>query len=49
MKKNNTAEKSIIKAEQLSKALKENTEKTLRDLVNETINNLILEDEETPE
>ena len=49
MKKNNTAEKSIIKADKISKALRENTEKTLRDLVNETITNLILEDEETPE
>lgn len=49
MKKNNTVEKSIIKADKISKALKENTEKTLRDLVNETINNLILEEEETPE
>lgn len=49
MKKNNTTEKSIIKADKISKALKENTEKTLRALVNETINNLILEEEETPE
>ena len=49
MKKNNTVEKSVLKAEKLSKALKENTEKTLRDLVNETITNLILEDEEMPE
>lgn len=48
MKKNNTAEKSILKADKISKALKENTEKTLRDLVNETISNLILE-EEAPE
>lgn len=49
MKKNNTTEKSIIKADKISKALKENTEKTLRALVNETINNLILEEEEAPE
>ena len=48
MKKNNTVEKSIIKADKISKALKENTEKTLRNLVNETISNLILE-EESPE
>ena len=49
MKKNNTVEKSVLKAEKISKALKENTEKTLRQLVNETITNLILEDEEMPE
>lgn len=49
MKKNNTAEKSIFKAEELSKALREGTDKTLRNLVNEAISNLILENEEDTE
>lgn len=46
MKKNNTTEKSILNAKKLTKALKEGTEKTLQSIINETINNLILEDEE---
>lgn len=46
MKKNNTTEKSIVNAEKLTKALKEGTEKTLRDLVNETLTKMILEGEE---
>lgn len=46
MKKNNTTEKSIVNAEKLAKALKEGTEKTLRNLVNEALSNIILESEE---
>ena len=45
MKKNNTAEKTIRNAEQITKALKESTEKSLKDLMNEAIANLIKEDE----
>ena len=46
MKKNNTTEKTIRNAEKLAQALKEGTEKTLQNLVNEAISNIILEDEE---
>lgn len=49
MKKNNTTEKSIVNAEKLTKALKEGTEKTLRDLVNETLTKMILEGENEDE
>jgi hypothetical protein len=51
MKKNNTAEKTILEAEQITKALKEGTEKNLRDIVKEAISNLVAEseDEEDPE
>lgn len=49
MKKNNTTEKTIRNAEKLAQALKEGTEKTLQNLVNEAISNLILEDEEIEE
>lgn len=45
MKKNNTAEKTIHNAEQITKALKESTEKSLKDLMNEAISNLIKEDD----
>lgn len=43
MKKNNTAEKTIRNAEQITKALKESTEKSLKDIMNEAIANLIKE------
>ena len=46
MKKNNTAEKAVLEAEKISKALKESTEKSLRDLINETISNVIANDDE---
>lgn len=49
MKKNNTAEKAVLGAEKISKALKESTEKSIRDLINETISKLIAESEEDPE
>lgn len=49
MKKNNTTEKSIVNAEKLAKALKEGTEKTLRNLVNETLTKMILEGENDEE
>ena len=45
MKKNNTAEKTIRNAEQITKALKESTEKSLKELMNEAISNLIKEDD----
>ena len=49
MKKNNTAEKTILNAEKVTKALKEGTEKTLQALVNEAISNIILEGEDEDE
>ena len=49
MKKNNTAEKTIRNAEQITKALKESTEKSLKDLMNEAIANLIKEDDNADE
>ena len=49
MKKNNTAEKTIRNAEQITKALKESTEKSLKDLMNEAIANLIKEDDSDDE
>ena len=48
-KKNNTAEKTILEAEQITKALKEGTEKQLRNLMNEALSNLIKEDENQEE
>ena len=47
-KKNNTAEKALLNAEQISKALKESTEKTLKSIVNEAISDFI-KDEDEPE
>lgn len=44
MKKNNTAEKTILKAEKVSQALKEGTEKTLRSILNEAVSNAIKDD-----
>ena len=49
MKKNNTAEKAVLGAEKIANALKESTEKSLRDIINETINNLIIEGVEDTE
>jgi hypothetical protein len=49
MKKNNTAEKAVLGAEKIANALKESTEKSLRNIINETISNLIVESEEDPE
>ena len=46
MKKNNTAEKTIRDAERITKALQEGTEKSLRAIVNETIANLVMEEED---
>lgn len=48
-KKNNTAEKTILNAEKITKALKEGTEKQLQNILNETISNLIKEDEDIEE
>ena len=44
MKKNNTAEKAVLNAEKISKALKESTEKSLLAIINEAINNAIADD-----
>ncbi len=46
MKKNNTAEKAALDAERISKALQESTEKSLRDLINEAISNVVKEDDD---
>lgn len=46
MKKNNTAEKAILDAEKTAKAIKEHTEKSLRDLMAEAINNIVKESAE---
>jgi len=45
MKTNNTAEKTIRDAEKITKALQEGTEKSLRNIVNEAIANMVMEDE----
>ena len=47
-KKNNTAEKALLNAEKISKALREGTEKTLKSIVNEAISDFI-KDEDEPE
>lgn len=47
MKKNNTAQKSALEIEQLSKALREGTEKTLRNLLKEAIEDIVDNDEES--
>ena len=51
MKKNNTAEKSTLDAERITKALQEGTEKTLKALISEAVSKYINEeaDEEEPE
>lgn len=46
MKKNNTAQKSLLNAEKISKALKENAEKTLKNIFNEAITDMIEKDED---
>ena len=46
MKKNNTAEKTILEAEKLSEALKEGTQNSLKDIMNEAINRLIMESDD---
>lgn len=46
MKTNNTAEKTIRDAEKITKALQEGTEKSLRNIVNEAIANMVMEDED---
>ena len=49
MKKNNTAEKAALDAEKITKALQESTEKSLRDIINEAISNVIAESEDDEE
>ena len=44
-KKNNTAEKALLNAEEISKALKESTEKTLKSIVSEAINDFMTKDD----
>lgn len=46
MKKNNTAEKAILDAEKITKALKEGTEKNLLNIMNEALSNIIKESDE---
>lgn len=46
MKKNNTAQKAIVNAEEITKALKESTKKTLAGIVNEAISNIVKESDE---
>lgn len=48
-KKNNTAEKTILDAEKITKALKEGTEKQLQSILNEALSNIIKEDEDIEE
>ena len=48
-KKNNTAEKTILDAERITKALKEGTEKQLQSILNEALSNIIKEDEDIEE
>lgn len=48
-KKNNTAEKALLDAEKISKALKEGTEKTLKSIVNEAISDFIKDEDEPVE
>lgn len=49
MKVNNTAEKSILNAEKLSKALSEGTEKTLKSIFKEALSEAITDDDEKDE
>ena len=46
MKKNNTAEKNLLEAQALANALKEGTQKTLNQLLNEALEDFIEKDEE---
>ena len=48
-KKNNTAEKTILNADKITKALKEGTEKQLQSILNEALSNIIKEDEDVEE
>lgn len=49
MKKNNTAEKAALDAEKITKALQESTEKSLKDLINEAISEVIAKEDEPEE
>ena len=46
MKATNTAGKAVLDAQKIADALKEGTDKTLRSLINETINKVIAEEED---
>jgi len=49
MKKNNTAEKNLLEAQALASALKEGTQKTLNQILNEAISDFMDNDEESDE
>lgn len=49
MKKNNTAEKAILEADKIAKALKEGTEKNLQSLINEAISKVVKESDDEDE
>ena len=49
MKKNNTAQKTALEVEKISKALKEGTEKTLKNLIKEAIEDIVDTDEKEVE
>ncbi len=49
MKKNTTAEKAILDAQKAAKAIKENTDKSLQELMNNAIAKLVMESEDEPE
>lgn len=49
MKKNTTAEKAILDAQKAAKAIKENTEKSLQELMNNAISKLVMESDDEPE
>lgn len=49
MKKNTTAEKAILDANKAAKAIKENTENTLQEMMNNAIAKLVMESEDKPE
>lgn len=46
MKKNNTAEKAILEADKIAKALKEGTEKNLQSLIDEAISKIVKESQD---
>ena len=49
MKKNTTAEKAILDAQKAAKAIKENTDKSLQELMNNAIAKLVMESDDEPE
>ena len=49
MKKDNTAEKAVLNAEKITKALQEGTEKTLQSIINEAISRFVTENDDEEE